>query len=85
MNNFTVTRLIRISMKSYNIYFKEIKMNKLISNCQRGFAAKGRSSVSGDLVMAASMGYAGKEVADTHRAHSESLQRLNLYSDERID
>jgi hypothetical protein len=44
----------------------------------------GRTSISNDLVMSASMGYAGKEVSKTHASHLEALKKLNLYQDERI-
>jgi hypothetical protein len=44
-----------------------------------------RSGISGDLVLSASMGYAGKSVSSSHQEHAEALKKLNLFTDPRIE
>ena len=58
--------------------------NKLL--VKRAFATKkGRSNISNDLVISASMGYAGKKNPTTHVEHLQALNSLNLYDDLRIE
>ena len=53
---------------------------------KRAFSTKkGRSNISNDLVISASMGYAGKENPTTHVEHLQALNKLNLYDDLRIE
>ena len=50
----------------------------------RCFGSAPRSGISADLVLSASMGYAGKSEPQTHQQHADALKKLNIYSDERI-
>ena len=53
---------------------------------KRAFATKkGRSKISNDLLLSASMGYAGKEQPKNHIEHLQALNKLNLYDDLRIE
>lgn len=51
----------------------------------RRFSTAPRSNISADLVLSASMGYAGKTTPVTHLDHLEALKRLNLFTDPRIE
>lgn len=44
-----------------------------------------RTNVSNDLLLSASMGYAGKDVPKTHQEHLKALVGLNLFDDTRIE
>ena len=41
--------------------------------------------MSNDLLLSASMGYAGKDVPTTHSEHLKTLVGLNLFNDMRIE
>ena len=56
-------------------------MNKVL----RRFSTAPRSNISADLVLSASMGYAGKSTPLTHLEHLEALKRLNIFTDPRIE
>lgn len=44
-----------------------------------------RSSISSDLVLSASMGYSGGKISRTHGEHADTLKKINIYEDSRID
>ena len=53
---------------------------------KRAFSSKkGRSNISNDLLLSASMGYAGKKNPTNHVEHLQALNSLNLYDDTRIE
>ena len=58
-------------------------MNKLGSVVRR--FGTGRSKISNDLLLSASMGYAGKKQPTSHTEHLQALNSLNLYDDARIE
>mmetsp|Transcript_4455 Transcript_4455/g.5499 ORF Transcript_4455/g.5499 Transcript_4455/m.5499 type:complete len:96 (-) Transcript_4455:900-1187(-) len=62
-------------------------MNTLSRQSRRFFSSKppNRTDVSGDLLLSASMGYAGKQVPQTHQEHLQALVGLNLFDDARIE
>ena len=58
-------------------------MNQVSSVIRR--LSTGRTKLSNDLLLSASMGYAGKKQPNSHTEHLKALNSLNLYDDARIE
>jgi hypothetical protein len=59
--------------------------SKVFTQSRLYFSTKPRTDITSDLVLSASMGYTGKDIAKTHTEHADSLKQLNLFQDARID